>query len=339
MKPHSLGQIVVAFFRNHLANQKGLSENTIATYSHCIKLFLNFCCQQLKQSIDHLSFENINDKMVLDFLDHLENQRQNIPRTRNARLATIRAFFRFLATQEPTMIDICQRICSIKQKKTPHKIVESLDDQELKVFFEGIDPNTKGGARDYALIHMLYNTGARVQELVDLNISAIRLDSVAQVKLTGKGSKERLVPLWPDTVEAIKNYLDHRKNENIQHPKLFLNGSNNSITRFGIRHLIKKYKKQFEKRCPSLKNKSVSPHTFRHTTARHLLRSGVDIFGVKEWLGHAHVNTANHYVELDIDMKRKALEASKPYKKYKHSKPNWTKPDVMKFLEKITKVA
>ena len=132
MKPHSLGKIVVAFFRNHLANQKGLSENTIATYSHCIKLFLNFCCQQLKQSIEHLSFENINDKMVLDFLDHLENQRQNIPRTRNAHLATIRAFFRFLTTQEPTMIDICQRICSIKQKKTPHKIVESLDDQELK---------------------------------------------------------------------------------------------------------------------------------------------------------------------------------------------------------------
>ncbi len=138
----------------------------------------------------------------------------------------------------------------------------------------------------------------------------------------GKGDKERLVPLWPETVDAVKSYLKARENENIQQTKLFLNTYKNPITRFGIEHIIKKYKKHAEKLCPSLKNKKVSPHTFRHTTAMHLLRSGVDIYGIKDWLGHADVDTANHYVEIDIEMKRKALDTCKPPQNNNHSKPN-----------------
>jgi len=338
MNTHSMGQLIVSFFRNYLVAQRNLSKNTIAAYSDCIRLLLYFCCQRLNKSIDHLTFEMIDVDLILDFLAYLETERNNAPQTRNARLAAIRTFFRFLATEEPTLIDVCERICSIQDKKIPHKIIPSLDDDELQALFNVIDRTSLNGARDYALFYMLYNTGARVTELVDLEIEDLRFETPAQVKLTGKGNKERLVPLWSETVEAINCYLQLRQQHNIDHQKLFLNSNQQPITRFGIRHIIKKYKKIAAKKCLSLKNKTVSPHTFRHTTAFHLLRSGNDINGVKDWLGHADINTASLYANIDIETKRKALQACKPPQN-SNPKPEWLNPNILQFLENLSKTA
>lgn len=338
----TLGTLIVSFFRNYLANQKGYGPNTITSYADCIKLLLSYSCQRLNVSFDELRLEMITDQLILDFLDHLEDDRSNDPKTRNQRLGTIKTFFRFLALQEPMAGVVCERVSAISAKKSDHKVIVALDNDEVKAILVTTESHTLKGARDQALLMLLYNTGARVQELVDLDLSDLRMEKPLQVILTGKGRKQRIVPLYEETIAAIRHYLKRREHAGIDHKAMFINSHGKRITRFGIRHIISKHVALAAPKCPSLQGKNVTPHTYRHTTALHLIQNGVDISVVKEWLGHADIKTTSLYVNIDMEMKRRALLAcpspSAP-RMDEPDKPLWYDPDILHFLQGLSRQA
>ncbi|MDA2931495.1 site-specific integrase [Acidobacteria bacterium AH-259-O06] len=338
---HPIARFVQGFFHDYLAAQRGLSPNTILSYRDSLKLFLRFVSQRVGKPVDKLSVEDFDQKLTVAFLDDLEASRGNSTQTRNNRLAALRAFFRYVAGQEPMVLARCQQICKIPTKRTQHKTIEWLEDNEMSAVLESVDHNSRNGLRDYALLMLLYNTGARAQEMVDLKIGDVRLQTPLQVKLTGKGNKERLCPLWPETVEALENYLNHREVDAGEVSSLFLNANGKPITRFGIRYIVRRYGAKAAQICPSLKNKKVNPHCIRHTTALHLIQSGNDIAVIKDWLGHADVNTTHGYVEIDMKMKRKALEACQPPKLKTAAKhrPKWLKPGILQWLDELSKTS
>jgi site-specific recombinase XerD len=338
---HPIAGFVQGFFHEYLAAQRGLSPNTILSYRDALKLLLCYVSRRVSKPVDKLLVEDIDETVVVAFLQHLESDRGNAPQTRNNRLSTLRTFFRYVASQEPTLVGQCQRICTIPNKRTEHKEMEYLEDQEIGALLDHVDQNARNGARDYALFLFLYNTGARAQEVVDLKVDDLRLDVPSQVKLTGKGRKERVCPLWPETVVALRTYLEHREPDSARIPFVFLNANGQPITRFGIRYIVRRYADKAAEVCPSLKSKKISPHSVRHTTAMHLLQSGNDLSVIKNWMGHADVNTTNAYVKIDMNMKRKALEASQApdTNTSKKKRPKWLEPSVLKWLDDLSKCA
>lgn len=210
-----------------------------------------------------------------------------------------------------------------------------LEEKETQAVLDAVDSTARMGLRDQALLLVLYNTGARVSEIVNLKASDLRLDDSPQVKLVGKGQKHRSCPLWPETAKALRTYLQERALRDPGCERVFLNASGLPLTRFGIRHILRKHVAQAQGVCVSLADKRVSPHTLRHTTAMHLLRSGNDINMVSYWLGHADINTTHVYVEVDMQMKRKMLEkASSPAVKRVAA---WRQPRMLDWLKALTK--
>lgn len=335
---HPMAEYIQPFFHQYLSSQRGLSFNSILAYRDSIKLLLCFSSDFLKKAVDQLNIEELDDEVILAFLDNLEKERENCIRTRNARLAAICTFFGFIGREKPEFLNQCRKIRSIPQKRTEHKTVEYLESKEMKAVLNSVDMNSRTGTRDKALLLFLYNTGARVQEVVDIKFNDLRLENPGQVKLLGKGKKQRACPLWPDTIDAINDYLKHRQPENSNEEHLFLNANGESITRFGIRHITKKYAEKAAVKCSSLNNKVIGPHTFRHSTAMHLIQAGNDINMVKLWLGHANLNTTHMYVEINMEMKRKILDTCQPpCNKKKNKAKKWLKPDVLKWLNELGK--
>jgi site-specific recombinase XerD len=338
----TLGSFVVSFFRTFLVKQKGCTPNTIASYSDCIRLLLCYACERFELTFDKLDLEQLNDQLILDFLDYLEQERRNKTKTRNQRLAAIKAFFRFLASQDPMLTEVCERVCAIRAKKTGHKVIVTLEKDEVKKILSVSDDATLLGARDKALLTFLYNTGARVQEAVDLNVSELRMEKPLQVVLSGKGRKQRIVPLYEETVSAIQHYLKLRRQAGIESEALFLNALGQRITRYGIGTILSKHATQASRSCPSLQRKKVTPHTYRHTIALHLIQSGSDISVVKEWLGHADLKTTSLYVNINIEMMRKALEACPPPAVPQTDgadKPLWHDHELLLFLEDLSRIS
>jgi integrase/recombinase XerD len=332
---HSIATFIKRFLSHYLPVQKGLAVNTIMAYRDAIKLLLCYAADMLNKSVEDLCVEEIDESVVLDFLGHVEHTRGCSARTRNARLAAIRALFGFIAREEPSLLLHCQAIRTIPLKRTQHKTVDYLEENEMQALLNVVELNSRNGVRDNALLLLLYNTGARVSEIVGLKVGDLRLDGTPHVKLLGKGQKYRSCPLWPETVEALHDYLKHRTAKDPAAQQLFLNGNGSPITRFGVRHIIGKYAVAAKSQCPSIAVKAVNPHTIRHTTAMHLLRAGNDITMVSYWLGHADTNTTHIYVEIDMEMKRQMLQkAGAPDVK----KPlPWQKPDILQWLNALAK--
>jgi len=332
---HLLAKFIKRFLSHYLPVQKGLAFNTILAYRDAIKLLLCYAADTLNKSVEDLLVEQIDEALVLDSLDHIEKSRDCTPRTRNARLAAIRALFGFIAREEPSLALHCQTIRTIPLKRTQHKTIAYLEENETQALLDAVDLNSRKGLRDNALLLLLYNTGARVSEMVQLKLADLRLEGTAQVKLLGKGSKYRSCPLWPETVKALEDYLKQRTPKDPSAQQLFLNANDSPLTRFGVRHIIAKHAKTAKRKCPSIATKAVNPHTIRHTTAMHLLRSGNDINMVGYWLGHAHTNTTHIYVEIDMEMKRQMLKkAGAPA----IQKPlPWQKPGVLHWLNALAK--
>ena len=205
----------------------------------------------------------------------------------------------------------------------------------MQAILNAVDIDCRTGIRDRALLLLLYNTGARVSEVVMLKIQDLRLAGAGQVHLLGKGKKHRACPLWPETVDALQDYLQHRTPKESGTEQLFLNANGAPVTRFGIRHITGKYAAIAQRQCPSIKANTVSPHTIRHTTAMHLLRAGNDVNMVGYWLGHADINTTHVYLEIDMEMKRKMLEKTDSPTSKKR-KP-WRQPDILKWLNSLAK--
>jgi site-specific recombinase XerD len=332
---HHLAPLLKRFFSHYLPVQKGLSVNTVQAYRDAVKLLLCYAADTLGKSVDELFVEDSSEPLMLAFLEQIEQCRSCSARTRNARLAAIRSLFAFIAREEPLLLMLCQQIRTIPLKRTEHKIVAYLEEKEMQAVFNAIDINSRTGIRDRALLLLLYNTGARVSEIVNLELGDLRLDDATQVKLLGKGRKERACPLWPETVAALKAYLKQREPREPTVQRVFLNANGVPITRFGIRHITRTHGAQIQAQQPSINTKAVNPHTIRHTTAMHLLRAGNDINMVSYWLGHADINTTHIYVEIDMNMKRDMIaKANAPF--ISEQAP-WRRPHVLQWLNQLGK--
>ncbi|NQT17009.1 MAG: tyrosine-type recombinase/integrase [Planctomycetes bacterium] len=332
--------LVTRFFISHLANERNLAENTIASYSDCMRLLIDYACTCLEVTADQLRMEAFTRDLILDFLDSLEADRSNSADTRNQRLTAIKTFFQFLARTVPELMHLNECIQAIRPKNTDHKPPPSLTHVEVDAIIADTEPDTLLGARDRALLQTAYNTGARVQEIADLEVTDLRFDVPATVTLTGKGRKCRTIPLWPETVELIQHYLQLREQAGIQSEHLFLNNRGKPITRFGIGRRVTLHTQRASRSCPSLCGRSVTPHVFRHTTALHLLEATGDITVVRDWLGHADLRTTSQYIEVSVERKRQALEKLPAPTGSTEAQPaKWETPPLLDFLTKLSRKA
>ena len=334
----TFSHIVSAFFSSYLASERGLPVNTIASYSDVMKLLLNFACERFGVKPEMLRLEQLDRDLIVDFLDHLESDRGNTVSTRNQRLAAIKTFFHFLARNVPELMHLNATVQAIRQKETHRQPPPSLTVAEVNAILAVPDAGKSLGARDKVLLQLLYNTGARVQELADLNVTDVRSDAWATVTLTGKGRKTRVIPLWSQTLEAINHYLTMRQRTGVKSDHLFLNVKARPMTRFGIGRRVEKLTREAAGACPSLRDRTVTPHVFRHTTALHLLEAGNDIAVVKDWLGHADIRTTSAYLEVSLKRKRDALEKLPPPSGGEPAEqPQWKQPKLMAFLARLSR--
>lgn len=334
-RQHLIAGCMEGFFRQYLGANRGASEKTILAYRDALKLLLCFAGDRLGLAVDELAVEHLDEKLIVAFLDYVEKERGCCVRTRNARLAAVSTFFRYIGRQEPELLPQCNAVRTIPFKRTEHKALDHLDSTEVCAIFGSIVPTSRDGARDKALLLFLFNTGARVQECADVAMDSLRLDGQGQVLLLGKGRKERICPLWPETVQAIRAYLFQRNGKDGGEKHLFLNAKGKPVTRFGIGHIVRKYAEKAGEKCLSIRRKSVGPHTWRHTTAVHLLQAGNDLNMIAMWLGHADVNTTHAYAEIDMEMKRKMLEGCPP-PNGSAPRRQWQKPATIRWLERLS---
>jgi len=307
-KTITLATHLESFFRNRLVLQRRCSPATISTYRDGLRLLLIYASEQMAKPPSRLSVENLDRELVLSFLDYLEIERGNSIRTRNARLAAIKSFFQHIAYNDPAAHGVVERILSIPEKRAVKKSINYLRQEDLNALLSAPDQNTWIGRRDYTILLFLGRTGARVSEATGINGSDLRLDSPYQVLLRGKGFKERIVPLTKETVFALRNYRDENAQLLTREGQFFTNQRGVRLSRFGIGHIIDRVVKVAAFKYPHLTNLNISPHTFRHSVAMHMLQAGVDITTIQSWLGHATVNTTHQYVEADLEMKRQAIE-------------------------------
>ena len=311
-KSNTLLSHVQYFFQTHLTQDRGLSPNTVFSYRDTLRLFLEFAAGFKNRPITKLALEDLDANVALAFLKDIEDKRENSAVTRNLRLAALRTFFSYMITKDILRAGQYQRVISIPFKKAQKPLMGYLEVQEVAAILNAINQDSSCGQRDYALIKLLYNTGARAQEVCDLSVGTLQLQTPAWVTITGKGRKIRQVPLWAETSILLKTYLKNRSIFDQAEAKLFVNSHGEKLTRFGIRHIIQTRIAKAIPKCPSLATKKIGPHTFRHTTAMHMLQAGVDLTVIKSWLGHVCLSTTHAYLEIDLEMKRKALSMCHP---------------------------
>jgi site-specific recombinase XerD len=266
-------------------------------------------------------------------LQHLENERKVSIGTRNCRLAAIHSFFAFVARREPLAVAQCSEIAGIPVKKMNRPSMCYLDAEEIAAILRQPNPSTAEGQRDHALLGFLYNTGARIQEALNVCPKAIRFQSPAQVELLGKGRKSRVCPLWPETVGLLRALL--RRQPRLDDQPIFVNCYGRPLTAAGVRFKLRQYVQAAAQVAPSLARKRVGPHTFRHSVGVQLVAAGVDVTVIRNWLGHARLDTTNLYARANLETKRKALDqvdpATKPSKP-----PRWKEdPDLLKWLDSL----
>lgn len=334
---HELSSPIRKFFEQHLTAERGLSNHTVLAYRDSLKLLLMFASDQLHKPFTDLALEDLSANMIRNFLTHLEKARRNTVRTRNARLAAIHAFFRYVASIEPRFMALSREVLGVSFKRQARRVMGYLDRDEISHLFRNIDPKSRFGLRDEAMLRFLYNTGTRAQEFVDLDINHVRFSRPFSVLIKGKGRKERTCPLWPETISVLKKYLERRRIGLSERMPLFLNAKGERFTRFGLRYVVTHRVTVASRDCPALLSRKIGPHTFRHTTAMHLLQSGVDLNMIRSWLGHASIETTNEYVELDLEMKRKTLQSvEKLLPKSGEHGPSWRKePGIMAWLSQL----
>jgi integrase/recombinase XerD len=308
----SLPTLLHSFFEDYLAAQRDVSPNTIFAYRDSIKLFLRFAARRSGRQVIRLRLNELGPTTVLSFLDYLETERRNCVATRNCRLIAVHRFFGYVADIDPQHADLCCRVLDIPIKNTASSAMTYLDRDEVRALLATPLPAHRFGRRDRALLTFLYNTGARASETVALNVKDVRFEPPPQVRIFGKGRKERTCPLWQETVDALRAYLKQRDNGNQPDAPLFLNAHRNRISRFGVVTVLKRHVVAATRQQPSLAAKHISPHTMRHTAAMHLLQAGVELNVIKSWLGHVSITTTSQYIEIDMEMKRKAIESCTP---------------------------
>jgi len=302
----TLSTLIQDFFCQRLITQRNASSQTIAVYRDTFHLLFHYAQEQLKKAPAFLQFEDLDADFVLKFLDYLEQERGNSERTRNFRLAAIRSFLRYVSYRLPGSLSSIQQVLAIPLKRFDRPSLEFLQREELEAIITAPDKTTFSGHRDFAMFMTLYNTGARVSEIIKLQVADVCLGSKASIVIHGKGRKLRVVPLWKSTQPHLKKWLLRLKCD--PREPLFPSRGGQPLTRSGVEYQLRLAVQEAAEQFPSLKNRQISPHTLRHTTAMHLLQSGVDITVIALWLGHESPATTHMYVEADLAMKEKALQ-------------------------------
>lgn len=333
---HPLSKYVRTYFEHHLVCRRNVSSRTVSSYRDAMKLFLRFVAKELKKPLTRIAVVDISQGLVLRFLDHIEKVRGNSIQTRNHRRAFLRGFFEFVSMEEPMLADHCRVINDIPFKRgSVLPEIHYLERDEIHALFDAINMKSPSGRRDHALLLFMYNTGARAQEVADIRVSWLDLGEPARVKIVGKGRKLRICPLWKNTAAALERLLDETYSSQVSDAPVFRNHSGLPLTRFGIAHILAKYHRIASNQAPSLQKKKLTPHTIRHTTAMHLLQSGVEINVIRSWLGHVNLQTTHRYVEIDLTMKRKALESCEFRGKRPPKRNPFAGTDILAWLDSL----
>jgi site-specific recombinase XerD len=327
----SFPALLERFFTDRLIRQRQASPNTIASYRDTFRLLLRFAQEHLNKAPSTLQLQDLESGFIAQFLDHLENDRGNSPRTRNTRLAAIHSFFRYAALEEPCHSALIQRVLAIPTKRCERKEVQFLTRPEIEALLDAPDLTTWIGRRDRALLSLAIDTGLRVSELISLRSDDVVVDSGAHVRCQGKGRKERSTPLHKPVVKILREWL--REQNGRPEDPLFPSIRGGSLSRDVVEYLLAKHVAVAQDKCPSMAKKRISPHVLRHSTAMDLLQHGVDRTVIALWLGHERVETTQVYLHADLKLKEKILERTAP--------PNvWTgryRPDdsLIQFLESL----
>src|SRR5277367_5590754 len=329
-----LGSWIKRFLLDHLIEERNLSRNTQRSYRDTLALLMPYASTQQNKPVDRLDVFDLSGDVLRGFLDYLEQSRRCSIRTRNQRLAAVHAMARFIAERSPEHIAWCSQIRAVPFKRFTRNELSYMDKPEMDAILAAPDRRTEHGRRDHALLLFLYNSGARVSEAASLLIGDLNLrpNQLGDVQLRGKGRKMRRCPLWPATVDALLTLVRNRSPDQ----PVFLNRLGDAITRHGIHWMLRNHVRAASVSHPSLLSRPISPHTIRHTTATHLLRSGVDINTIRAWLGHVSIDTTNVYAEVDLETKAQMLPACASFNSGKAPARRWRDdPSLMHFLRSL----
>lgn len=329
MKPTDFARHLTNFLSVYLPNQRNISQNTLYSYRDTFKLLLKYTEGAKNLPAERITLAHLTSEWISGFLNWLEIERNCCISTRNQRLAAIHSFFRYVQSEEPTGILHFQKIMAIPIKKTKKNVVEHLSPEAIKLILEQPDRYTNRGRRDLTLMSVLYDSGARVQELIDLRVCDVRLENPAVITLTGKGNKVRRVPLMQNTMLLLKSYLQEN---NLSQPwkneyPLFSNSQCNKLTKEGVAYIVRKYAESARKNS-ALVPKKINVHMFRHSKAMHLLQAGVNLIYIRDFLGHVDLKTTEIYARTDTETKRKAIENAYP-DLIDSELPDWSKDQAL----------
>jgi len=335
LKKTDFTKALTSYFSTYLPETCGVSPNTCNSYRDAFKLLLLYFQEEKGVPANSIELRMLNRNLASDFLDWLEAQRKVSVTTRNQRLAAMKAFAHYVQYRNPEYLENCTDIIAMRPKKHEKPVIPFLTEEELKALLTQPDPSTRHGLRDLTLLSLLYDSGARVQEITDLKLKDIRLTNPAMATLTGKGRKARQVPLMKETCKLLDAYIRNfnLNSEPLTSP-LFFNQKGQALSRYGITYILKKYVSQSELDSDTRK---ISPHVLRHTKAMHLLRAGVNMIYIRDFLGHVDISTTEVYARIDAEMKRKVFEEKVP-----NFTPNTTMPweedkDLLQWLTKFGK--
>lgn len=309
-KPNLIGSLLQNFFLEFLVNQRNVSTQTLASYRDTFRLFLQFVRDRKKIEPSSVCLGDLNVELVLSFLEYLERDRHNSIRSRNQRLAAIRAFFRMVALRDPESIGQAAQILAIPLKRADRRVIKALSREEVEALMSAPDLSQWNGRRDHALLLTLYNTGARVSEVISLRCRQVHFGTSTYLQLYGKGRKERTVPLWPKTANVLRAWFQDI--DELGNSLIFPSVRGRPLTRNGVNYILQQAVSAVSDKQPSLRDKKISPHSMRHSTAMHLLQSGVDISMIALWLGHESTDTTHVYLEADLNTKEQALRKLTP---------------------------
>lgn len=342
IKPTDFARALSGYFFEYLPVQKGLSENTIHSYRDSMSVFLSYCESQHHLKREKMEIKDLNRKLVEDFLTWLEQEKGNSTATRNQRRIALNTFFKYLQYENPEYVLLCQTVCSIPKKKHEKQTIRHLPVDSIKAILKQPNQHSHNGRRDFALLCLMYEAGARISEISDLRIGDLNLDKKgAIVYLHGKGKKTRAVPLISDVASALQKYLQDEKRYRLclKDEPLFCNHHKEKLTRAGISYIFHKYADAAKSDEPELFPGRVYPHIFRHSRAMHWLEAGIDLQYIKDLLGHAELTTTEVYAQINTEMKRKILESTQPMKQSIDEYPSWTEDrSLMGWLESFREV-
>ncbi len=336
MKPTNFAKHLTEFLSVYLPLQRNISKNTIYSYRDAFKLLIRYCQEKENLSAEKITLDILSSKLITNFLDWLENERKCRISTRNQRLAAINSFFRYVQSEEPSGMFHFQKIMAIPMKKMKKNVIEHLTPEAMKLLLEQPDKYTQKGRRDLTLLSVLYDTGARVQELIDIRVCDVILKKPAVIVLTGKGNKVRRVPIMKKAFILLEAYLsENRLNKpwKNEYP-LFTNNQHNKLTKEGIAYIVAKYVESARSISNMLPPK-VNVHMFRHSKAMHLLQAGVNLIYIRDFLGHVDIKTTEVYAKTDTETKRKAIENAYP-DLIDSNLPDWNKnQDLLSWLSEL----